>query len=80
MVTSDFLASGGDGLIGRLKLPEGSIKMTDVIMRDAMADMLRKRKGSLDPAQLVAKKRLDYEGQRPVSCEKGGKQHIEEPD
>jgi 5'-nucleotidase len=80
VVTSDFLASGGDGLIGRLKLPDGSIKMTDVIIRDAMAEVLRKRKGSLDPAQILAKKRLDYEGQRPVSCEKGGKQHIEEPD
>src|SRR5678815_4274711 len=37
LVTSDFLASGGDGLIGRLKLPDGAIKMTDVIIRDAIA-------------------------------------------
>ena len=80
MVTSDFLASGGDGLIGRLKLPDGSVKMTDVVIRDAMADVLRKKKGSLDPAQIVAKKRLDYEGQRPVSCGGGKQGRTEEPD
>src|SRR6185436_12893933 len=40
LATSDFLASGGDGLIGRLKLPDGSVKMTDVIIRDAMAEIL----------------------------------------
>jgi len=71
LVTSDFLASGGDGLIGRLKLPDGAIKMTDVIIRDAIADILRKRKGGkIDPAQLFApaKRRLDYEGNRPVEC------------
>jgi 2',3'-cyclic-nucleotide 2'-phosphodiesterase (5'-nucleotidase family) len=84
LVTSDFLASGGDAsVIGRLKLPEGSIKMTDVIIRDAIADILRKRKGKVDPAQLFspAKKRLDYEGERPVLCQ-GAKQQKppEEPD
>jgi len=71
LVTSDFLASGGDAsVIGRLKLPEGSIKMTDVIIRDAIADVLRKKKGKVDPANLFSatKKRLDYEGQRPVEC------------
>src|SRR6185295_14370744 len=35
LVTSDFLASGGDGVIGRLKLPTGAIKPTDTIIRDA---------------------------------------------
>ncbi|HEY5928440.1 MAG TPA: 5'-nucleotidase C-terminal domain-containing protein [Kofleriaceae bacterium] len=84
LVTSDFLASGGDAsVIGRLKLPDGSIKMTDVIIRDAIADILRKKKGKLDPAQLhsATKKRLDYEGQRPIACE-GAKQPTapEEPD
>jgi hypothetical protein len=85
LVTSDFLASGGDNsVIGRLKLPEGSIKLTDVIMRDGIADHLRKRKGQkIDPAQLFSptKRRLDYEGQRPVECQ-GAKQTKapEEPD
>lgn len=70
VATSDFLASGGDGLIGRLKLPEGSVKVTDVIIRDAMADVLRKRRGSVDPDKLYSAKvrRLDYEGARPVEC------------
>lgn len=84
VATSDFLASGGDGLIGRLKLPEGSVKLTDVIIRDAMAEVLRKRKGVgrgrgkgkgvdvdvIDPDRLhsPAVRRLDYEGTRPVEC------------
>jgi 2',3'-cyclic-nucleotide 2'-phosphodiesterase (5'-nucleotidase family) len=74
LATSDFLASGGDGLIGRLKLPEGAIKMTDVIIRDAMVDVLKKKKGTIDPKDYFspAKKRMDYEGERPVSCTKTG--------
>ncbi len=70
VATSDFLASGGDGLIGRLKLPDGSVKVTDVIIRDAMADVLRKRKGTVDPDKLhsASVRRLDFEGARPVQC------------
>jgi len=70
LVTSDFLASGGDGLIGRLKLPEGSVKITDTIIRDAIADVLRKKKGTVDPAKYFSStvKRMDYEGNRPVAC------------
>ena len=71
LVTSDFLASGGDGVIGRLKLPDGAITMTDTIIRDAIAEVLRKKKGRVDPAQLYnpAKRRLDYVGKRPVECQ-----------
>jgi len=70
LVTSDFLASGGDGLIGRLKLSDGAVKITDVIIRDAMAEYLRKQKGTIDPAKLYSAtvKRMDYEGNRPVEC------------
>ncbi len=70
LVTSDFLASGGDGVIGRLKLPEGSIEITNVLIRDAFADLLRKSKGTIDPRKLhsATTKRLDYEGSRPLSC------------
>jgi 5'-nucleotidase len=72
VATSDFLASGGDGLIGRLKLPEGAVKLTDVIIRDAMVDVLKKRKGTIDPKDYFSptKKRMDYEGERPVTCQK----------
>jgi 5'-nucleotidase len=82
LVTSDFLASGGDGLIGRLKLPETAIQMTDVIIRDAMADALRKRKGAIEPAQLYSatKKRMDYEGERPVECGKPKSREMETPE
>ena len=74
LATSDFLASGGDGVIGRLKLPEGSIQATDVIIRDAVSDVLRGWKATpratIDPARLYAKtaQRIDYEGKRPVTC------------
>ena len=82
LATSDFLASGGDGLIGRLKLPEGSIKMTDVIIRDAMVEVLKKKKGTIDPKDYFspAKKRMDYEGERPVSCTKAPAKREREPE
>lgn len=83
IVTSDFLASGGDmSVFGRLKLPEGAVTMTDVIIRDAIADVLRKKKGKVEPASLYSatKRRLDYEGERPVLCG-GNKQKTQaEPD
>ncbi len=68
LVTSDFLASGGDGLIGRLHLPEGSIHYSDVIMREQIADLLRAKKGTIDPAPLMKPRRLQYDGKRPVTC------------
>jgi 5'-nucleotidase len=70
LATSDFLASGGDGLIGRLELPAGSIQLTDILIRDAMADVLRRRKGSIDPDRLhsAAVRRVDLPGPRPMAC------------
>jgi 5'-nucleotidase len=74
LATSDFLASGGDGLIGRLKLADTAIHPTDTIIRDALADVLRgwkaTAKATIDPARLYSaqKPRLDYEGKRPVAC------------
>ncbi len=82
LVTSDFIASGGDGAIGRLKLPEGSVETTDVIIRDALAEVLRAmamRPGSaipeLTPADYfkAAKPRLKYPAPRPVSCQAAGR-------
>ena len=74
LATSDFLASGADGVIGRLKLPASSIKTTDVMIRDAMADVLRRSKGTIDPEQRYGtahSRRIDIEGGRPITC--GGK-------
>jgi 2',3'-cyclic-nucleotide 2'-phosphodiesterase (5'-nucleotidase family) len=70
LVTSDFLASGTQGVIGRLKLPVGAVKTTEVIIRDAMVEVLRKRQGTLDPSTLFdrSKPRLSFPGDRPVSC------------
>lgn len=71
LVTSDFLAADGNGLIGRLKLPEGSVVVTDDIIRDVLAEYLRKQKGAkIDPAKLHGPnlRRMDYEGSRPVEC------------
>jgi len=71
LVTSDFLASGGDGAIGRLNLPAAAIANSNLIIRDAMAETLRKRGGTVDPAKLYdpAHPRLTYPGRRPVRCD-----------
>ncbi len=74
VVTSDFLASGGDGLIGRLKLPDGSVKLLDTIIRDAMASAFRgwagTAKAKIDPATYYGPtaRRLVFAGERPVRC------------
>lgn len=82
LVTSDFLASGGDGAIGRLGLPEGSIEITNVIIRDAQAEALRARGGTVDPANLYSptRRRLSYPGKRPVRCGKDAPAAPEQPD
>ena len=83
LVTSDFLASGGDGVIGRLKLPDGSIKPSDVIIRDAMADVLRKQKGAtIEPEKIYnpAHPRLDLAGKRPLICSTAKKSPQEDPE
>jgi 5'-nucleotidase len=69
-VTSDFLASGGDGAIGRLGLPDGAIDATDIIIRDAVAAMLKKRGGKVSASEVYdpRKPRLAYPGPRPVKC------------
>jgi len=74
LATSDFLASGGNGVIGPLKLPDGSIKMTDSIIREAVADLLRGWKATpravVDTSKLypAAAPRFDYTGSRPMQC------------
>ena len=73
IVTSDFLAGGGDGIFAGLGLAEGAIVVEDAQpIRDAMADVLKKRGGRLagdDPTLFdPARPRLSYPGKRPVSC------------
>ena len=71
LVTSDFLATGGDGLFSeetkeRAKLDDGPP------IRDAMADLLRARKSPLMPDDPTlfdpAHPRIAYLGSRPVHC------------
>jgi 2',3'-cyclic-nucleotide 2'-phosphodiesterase (5'-nucleotidase family) len=71
LVTSDFLATGGDGLFSeetkeRARLDDGPP------IRDAMADLLRARKTPLAPDDLAlfdpAHPRVSYPGPRPVKC------------
>ncbi len=71
VATSDFLASGGDGAIGQLDLPDHAIVIPGgPTIRDAMADVMRKRGGTLSPADYIdpARPRITYP-QRPMSCE-----------
>ncbi len=66
VVTSDFLATGGDGAFGR---GDGKIEDGPPI-REALADLLRKKRGTLEAATFhdPAKPRLAYPGRRPVRC------------
>jgi hypothetical protein len=71
IVTSDFIASGGDEVLapagppGEIRNPEGAS-----ILHDAVADWLRRRDGRLNEKQILApeNRRWNYPGQRPVSC------------
>ena len=74
IVTSDFLASGGDDLMRRVKLPPGAIHNTELMVRESMADQMRKRTGAaakLDPGKLLdaAHRRIDFIGDRPLHCD-----------
>lgn len=69
VATSDFLAMGGDGFhLGegvRVEVEDGEP------MREALADRLRARGGSLRPADFLDPDgpRVAYPGDRPVRCE-----------
>jgi len=66
VLTTDFLATGGDGFFGRAKTTiEGGQPV-----RDAMAEALRKRGGVLVPHRLLDKRRprMDLPGPVPIKC------------
>jgi len=71
IVTSDFVASGGDGVLapagplGDIKSPAGA-----PILREAVANWLRHRGGRLNESQFLSpgNRRWRYPGERPVSC------------
>jgi 5'-nucleotidase len=72
VVTSDFIADGGDGVLAPAA-PLGEIKSVEgaPIQRDAVMDWLRRRGGRLTESQFVSpeNRRWNYPGQRPVTCQ-----------
>ena len=75
LVTSDFLASGGDGMLAELDLPPGAVVLHDdgPTIRDAIAEVLARRRTPLggDDRALYdpAAPRMSYPGKRPVQCQ-----------
>lgn len=68
VATTDFLATGGDGLA---RLGEDRITIEDAEpVRDAMAAVLTQRGGTLSPRALHdrGRPRVRYEGRRPMRC------------
>ena len=73
VVTSDFLASGGDDMLGGLDLPADAVVFEEsATIRDAVAEVLRARRGRLrgdDPRLLDPKRpRIAMPGPRPIQC------------
>jgi 5'-nucleotidase len=69
LVTSDFLATGGDGLMP--ELAKRAVIDEDHLIRDALVDQLGARKGAVglrDAGYDPAHPRLDYPAARPVRC------------
>jgi 5'-nucleotidase len=67
IVTSDFLASGGDGFKGGERLSDDA---KQPIIRDAIAAWLKQRGGTLAPEDWFDDhhRRLRFPGKRPVVC------------
>jgi len=74
MVTSDFLASGGDNILGITDLDQGAIRIDDdgPLIRDGIAEVLARRGGTLHARDKrvfdKAAPRFAYPGKRPVKC------------
>ena len=71
LVTSDFLATGGDDLLPDV-LQRRATVTGGRLLRDAVADQLRARRG-IPPMEALhdpASPRLRYPGKRPVRCDR----------
>jgi 5'-nucleotidase len=71
LITTDFLATSGDGLFAHVS-GDNAITVEDgEIVRDAMARVLEARGGTLDPTALYdpSDARVRFVGERPVHCE-----------
>lgn len=70
LITSDFLATGGDGLLSNDLQSRATLDDASPI-RDAVADLLRARGGPLSEDHALydpARPRIAYPGVRPVRC------------
>jgi 5'-nucleotidase len=73
LLTSDFLATGGDAMLAGLELPDGAVHLDEgAPIRDALAEVLRARGGHLsgDDRHILDKRapRIALPGPRPVKC------------
>ncbi len=71
VVTTDFLAQGGDGIFGAVTPPRGlEIEETGLLVRDVSAEWLRRRGGRLRESDLVNRgsPRWQLPGPMPVRC------------
>jgi len=74
LVTSDFLAGGGDGMLDGIDLPADAVRLEESeTIRDALARALRARGGHLggDDRRLLDPRapRIALPGPRPVKCQ-----------
>lgn len=72
VVVSDFLATGGDGVLSEVREREGALRLEDdPPLRDAMVEVLRSRGGSLAASALFdpAQPRVRLPSDRPVACD-----------
>ncbi|MFN7699070.1 MAG: hypothetical protein ACK5U8_14310, partial [Deltaproteobacteria bacterium] len=72
VVVSDFLATGGDGVLSELRAQEGAVRLEDdPPLREAMVEVLRARGGRLSASTLLdpARPRVALPSRRPVRCQ-----------
>ena len=71
VVTTDFLAQGGDGIFVAVTPPRGlEIEETGLLVRDVAAEWLRRRGGRMRESDLVNRPspRWQLPGPMPVRC------------
>jgi 2',3'-cyclic-nucleotide 2'-phosphodiesterase (5'-nucleotidase family) len=71
IVTSDYLATGGDELFGELAARPERRRIDTRLLRDVLATSLARRGGSIDPASFfdATRPRIALPSARPVRCE-----------
>ena len=74
LVTSDFLATGGDGIFAAAGVgPERFQIEQGITIRDSLAEALGQLGGELAPGTYLpggsSKHRFQYPGDRPVRCQ-----------